>query len=191
MAEAIDNEPVMTMEGVAKLHFCDTKIVANMLLPSPPSVVPGIMVQWCTEHCIPPPFLTTTPRPMNRKSTTTKSNLKCQPHNGRPSLPEKERQSIIRHTRYNAAEDSVLLANVSKAGLKNVSEYIRQVSLNPHIVPRLSETEMAIARKLSGMSNNFNQLLRLCHQRGLDAMSRDVEYYLKKFRELFSKLNND
>ena len=128
---------------------------------------------------------------MNYKSTTTKSNLKSRPHNGRPSLPEKERQSIVRHTRYNAAEDSVLLANVSRAGLKNVSEYIRRVSLNPHIVPRLSETEMAIARKLSGMSNNFNQLLRLCHQRGLDAMSREVEYYLGKFRELFAKFNND
>ena len=50
---------------------------------------------------------------------------------------------------------------------------------------------MAIARKLSGMSNNFNQLLRLCHQRGLDAMCREVEYYLGKFRELFSKFNND
>ena len=139
-----------------------------------------------------PPLLTSnTPQPMNYKSTTTKSNLKSRPHNGRPSLPEKERQSIVRHTRYNAAEDSVLLANVSKAGLKNVSEYIRQVSLNPHIVPRLSETEMAIARKLSGMSNNFNQLLRLCHQRGLDDMSREVEYYLGKFRELFAKFNND
>ena len=190
MAEAIDNEPVMIMEGVARLDFCDTKIVATMLLPSPPSVAPGVSVQWCTDHCI-PPILNHHPRPMNRKSTTTKSNLKNGHHNGCPSLPEKERQSIIRHTRYNAAEDAVLLANVTKAGLKNVSEYIRQVSLNPHIVPRLSETEMAIARKLSGMSNNFNQLLRLCHQRGLDAMTRDVEYYLGKFRELFSKFNHD
>ena len=57
---------------------------------------------------------------MNYKSTTTKSNLKSRPHNGRPSLPEKERQSIIRHTRYNAAEDRVLLAHVSKAGVKTV-----------------------------------------------------------------------
>lgn len=191
MAEAIDNEPVMIMEGVARLDFCDTKIVATMLLPSPSSVAPGGAVHQCTEHCISPSILNHHPRPMNRKSTTTKSNLKNGHHNGRPSLPEKERQSIIRHTRYNAAEDAVLLANVTRAGQKNVSEYIRQVSLNPHIVPRLSETEMAIARKLSGMSNNFNQLLRLCYQRGLDAMSRDVEYYLEKFRELFSKFNND
>ena len=192
MAEAIGHEPVMIMEGVARLDFCDTKIVATMLLSSPPSVVPGGAVHQCTEHHPTLHILTSnTPQTMNHKSTTTKSNLKTRPHNGRPSLPEKEKQSIIRHTRYNVAEDSVLLANVSRAGLKNVSEYIRQVSLNPHIVPRLSETEMAIARKLSGMSNNFNQLLRLCHQRGLDAMSREVEYYLGKFRELFAKFNND
>ena len=92
---------------------------------------------------------------------------------------------------FRAIAISVSLSRGTILGLKNVSEYIRQVSLNPHIVPRLSETEMAIARKLSGMSNNFNQLLRLCHQRGLDAMCREVEYYLGKFRELFSKFNND
>lgn len=128
---------------------------------------------------------------MNIKNTTRKSNLKRGSRNGRPSLPEAERQSIVRHTRYNEAENAVLLDNVRRAGLNNVSEYIRRVTLNPKIVPRLSETEMNIARYLSGMSNNFNQLVRLCHQRGLDAMTRDVQFYLNKFRDLFSKLNSD
>ena len=41
---------------------------------------------------------------------------------------------------------------------------------------------------ISGMSNNFNQRLRLCHQRGLDAMTRDVQYCLNRFRELFCKI---
>ncbi len=50
MAEAIGNDPVMIMEGVARLDFCDTKIVATMLLPSPPSFAPGGAVHQCTEH---------------------------------------------------------------------------------------------------------------------------------------------
>lgn len=127
---------------------------------------------------------------MKPKSPTRKSNLKAGHRNGRPALSEEERQSYVRHTRYNEAENALLLANVKRSGMKNVSEYIRSVTLNPHIVPRLSESEMRVARNLSGMSNNFNQLLRLCHQRGLDAMTRDVQYYLKQFRELFSKLNS-
>ena len=127
---------------------------------------------------------------MNIKNTTRKSNLKRSSRNGRPSLPEAERLSIVRHTRYNESENAVLIDNMRRAGLNNVSEYIRRVTLNPKIVPRMSETEMTIARHLSGMSNNFNQLLRLCHQRGLDAMARDVQYCLSQFREIFAKLSS-
>lgn len=128
---------------------------------------------------------------MNTKNITRKSNLKRGNRNGRPSLPEAEKQSIVRHTRYNEAENAVLLDNVRRAGLNNISEYIRRVTLNPKIVPRMSETEMNIARHLSGMSNNFNQLVRLCHQQGLPAMSREVQKCLGKFRELFAKFSED
>lgn len=130
------------------------------------------------------------PQSMKPKSPTRKSNLGAGYRNGRPALPEEERQTYVRHTRYNEAENALLLANVKRSGMKNVSEYIRSVTLNPHIVPRLNESEMRVARNLSGMSNNFNQLLRLCYQRGLDAMTRDVQFYLNQFRELFSKLNS-
>ena len=162
-----------------------------MLLPSPPSITPGGAVHRCTESALPLHFQTlNSPTPMKPKSPTRKSNLRAGHRNGRPSLPEEERQSYVRHTRYNEAENTLLLANVKRTGMKNVSEYIRSVTLNPHIVPRLDESEMRIVRNLSGMSNNFNQLLRLCHQRGLDAMARDVQYYLNRFRELFAKLSS-
>lgn len=162
-----------------------------MLLPSPPSITPGGAVHRCTESALPLQFQTLNPpTPMKPKSPTRKSNLKAGHRNGRPALPEEERQSYVRHTRYNDAENTLLLANVKRTGMKNVSEYIRSVTLNPHIVPRLDESEMRIARNLSGMSNNFNQLLRLCHQRGLDAMARDVQYCLSQFRELFAKLSS-
>lgn len=156
-----------------------------MLLPSPPSITPVYRIRFA------PPFSNPqSPTPMKPKSPTRKSNLKAGHRNGRPALPEEERQSYVRHTRYNEAENTLLLANVKRTGMKNVSEYIRSVTLNPHIVPRLDESEMRIARNLSSMSNNFNQLLRLCHQRGLDAMARDVQYYLNRFRELFAKLSS-
>ena len=162
-----------------------------MLLPSPPSITPGGAVHRCTESALPLQFQTLNPpTPMKPKSPTRKSNLKAGHRNGRPALPEEERQSYVRHTRYNEAENTLLLANVKRTGMKNVSEYIRSVTLNPHIVPRLDESEMRIARNLSGMSNNFNQLLRLCHQRGLDAMARDVQYCLSQFREIFAKLSS-
>lgn len=162
-----------------------------MLLPSPPSITPGGAVHRCAESALPLHFQTLNPpTQMKSKSPTRKSNLRAGHRNGRPSLPEEERQSYVRHTRYNEAENTLLLANVKRTGMKNVSEYIRSVTLNPHIVPRLDESEMRIARNLSGMSNNFNQLLRLCHQHGLDAMARDVQYCLSQFRELFAKLSS-
>lgn len=161
-----------------------------MLHSSPPSIIPGGAVHRCTESALPLHFSTINRPPMKPKSPTRKSNLGAGHRNGRPALPEKERQTYVRHTRYNEAENTLLLANVKRSGMKNVSEYIRSVTLNPNIVPRLSESEMKVARNLSGMSNNFNQLLRLCHQRGLDAMTRDVQFYLNQFRDLFAKLNS-
>ena len=162
-----------------------------MLLPSPPSITPGGAVHRCTESALPLHFQTLNPpTPMKPKSPTRKSNLRAGHRNGRPALPEEERQSYVRHTRYNEAENALLLANVKRTGMKNVSEYIRSVTLNPNIVPRLNDSEMRLVRNLSGMSNNFNQLLRLCHQRGLDAMTREVQYYLSQFRELFAKLSS-
>lgn len=127
---------------------------------------------------------------MKPKSPTRKSNLRAGHRNGRPALPEEERQTYVRHTRYNEAENAQLLANVKRSGMKSVSEYIRSVTLNPQLVPRLNKSEMRVARNLSGMSNNFNQLLRLCHQRGLDAMTRDVQFCLNQLRELFAKLSS-
>ena len=126
-----------------------------------------------------------------KPKTTVKSNLKNRNRNGRPALPENEKQSIVRHTKFSVPQDAELLENVRRSGLSCVSEYIRAVSLNPKIVPRLTEEEMRIARALSGMSNNFNQLVRLCHQRGVDAMTSEVEYYLGQFRLLFAKFNTN
>lgn len=98
-----------------------------------------------------------------KPKTTAKSNLKNRTRNGRPALPESEKQSIVRHTKFNEAEDARLMENVERSGFRHVSEYIRSVALNPRIVPRLTEEELALSRRLSGMSNNFNQFVRLCH----------------------------
>lgn len=126
-----------------------------------------------------------------KPKTTAKSNLKSGNRNGRPALPENEKQSIIRPTKFNKKQDAVLMENFHRSGLSCVSEYIRAVSLNPKIVPRLTEEELRIARALSGFSNNFNQFVRLCHIHGLEAMAAEAEFYLGKFRCLFGKFNND
>lgn len=126
-----------------------------------------------------------------KPKTTVKPNLKSPNRNGRPALPENEKQSITHPTKFNAAQDAVLLENVRRSGFSCVSEYIRSVALNPKIVPRLTEEELRIARILSGLSNNFNQFVRLCHIHGPDAMAVEAEFYLGEFRKLFGKFNND
>jgi len=126
-----------------------------------------------------------------KPKTPNKSNLKGGTRNGRPKMKESERQSVLCHTRFTPEESEQLKANVRRCGFKTVSEYIRKATLNPRIVPRLTETEMTIARNLSGMSNNFNQLVRLCHRDGLPSMTREVEKWLGRFRLLFAKFNTD
>ena len=100
-----------------------------MLHSSPPSITPGGAVHRCTESALPLHFSTINPQPMKPKSPTRKSNLGAGHRNGRPALPEEERQTYVRHTRYNEAENVLLLANVRRSGMKNVSEYIRSVTL--------------------------------------------------------------
>lgn len=126
-----------------------------------------------------------------KPKTTAKSNLKNHNRNGRPALPQSEKQSIVRHTKFNEAEDARLMENVRRSGFRHVSEYIRSVALNPRIVPRLTEDELSLSRRLSGMSNNFNQFVRLCHQHGLESMLREAQYYLGQFRKLFAKFNTE
>ena len=118
-----------------------------MLLPSPPSITPGGPVQRRTESALPLHFSNPqSPTPMKPKSPTRKSNLRAGHRNGRPALPEEERQSYVRHTRYNEAEKHPPACQCQAYGNENVSEYIRSVTLNPHIVPRLDESEMRIVR---------------------------------------------
>ena len=74
-----------------------------------------------------------------KPKTTAKSNLMNRNRNGRPALPESEKQSIVRHTKFNEAEDARLMENMRRSGFRHVSEYIRSVALNPRIVPRLTE----------------------------------------------------
>ena len=161
----------------SKLDFCDTKIVATMSLPSPPSITPGGAVHRCIGSVMLLCFSTLNP-PAN-EAQIPNPQIKSWSR-----TPQRSSRSARRRT------NALLLANVKRSGMKNVSEYIRSVTLTPHIVPRLNESEMRVAQNLSGMSNNFNQLLRLCHQRELDSMTRDVRFYLNQFRELFSKLSS-
>ncbi len=143
MAEAIDNEPVMIMEGVARLDFGDTENGRVNAPTSYPTIAPGATVHQCTNRDLPSPII----HPLNpihpmRPKTTAKSNLKNGNRNGRPALPENEKQSIIRPTKFNKDQDAVLMENFHRSGLSCVSEYIRAVSLNPKIVPRLNEEEL-------------------------------------------------
>lgn len=128
---------------------------------------------------------------MKNQDTGRKSNLRNKNRNGRPPLPDQDRQSIVRHTRFSPAEDLLLKSNMAKAGYSHASEYIRCVSLNPRIVPRLTPEESKLARSLSEMDNNFNQFVKLCHQHGFVNMYSEAKRWLGMFENLLSKLNGD
>jgi hypothetical protein len=103
---------------------------------------------------------------------------------GRPKKAvKKEVRACVRFTQ---AEYAIIREKDVQAGLK-AAPYLRLVAKQSPLRTRLSE--MQILRKLVGMSNNINQIAKICHQEGylkafvkFEEIRRDLDTILKMFR---------
>lgn len=105
---------------------------------------------------------------------------------GRPTKSVK--RDIIKGIRFTKVEYYVVKQKASKAG-KNITAYIRHVSLQQKIQLSLSEEERHFVRQLIGMANNLNQLTKKAHQEGLQEIAIVLEQYKKLMDELLEKLH--
>ena len=71
-----------------------------------------------------------------------------------------------------------------------LSDYLRKVSVETKIMPRLTEEERQFVKQLIGMANNINQLTKACHQEGLLSAMLDFERYRTGIDELLKKLKS-
>jgi hypothetical protein len=105
---------------------------------------------------------------------------------GRPKKAvKKEVRACVRFTQ---AEYAIVMQKAIQAGLK-AAPYLRLAANQSPLRIRLSEEQMQILRKLVGMSNNVNQIAKICHQEGylkafakFEEIRRDLDAILKMFR---------
>lgn len=107
---------------------------------------------------------------------------------GRP-VSEKKKAITIR-VRFDKDQYFILRHKVQKAGL-NFSAYLRQAAEVTVIKARLTGEERDFIRKLVGMANNLNQLVKEFKQAGLLQTAAHVEGLRDKVDQLLKLLRGD
>ena len=106
---------------------------------------------------------------------------------GRPVKAIKmEIRACVRFTKY---EYYIVREKASQAGL-NASGESRQTARHGKTKPRLSEDEYHFVRQLVGMSNNMNQVARVCHRDGLYEAMQYFENYRNLLDSILKKLKS-
>jgi Bacterial mobilisation protein (MobC) len=106
---------------------------------------------------------------------------------GRPvKAIKKDIRACIRLTR---AEYFIIKHKASQAGVKP-SVYLRQTAIQTRVSPRLTAEELQDVKHLIGMSNNINQVAKICHREGLFEALRYFENYRNRLDTLLSKLKS-
>lgn len=106
---------------------------------------------------------------------------------GRPAKEVKKEIKVC--IRYSRQDHFIVREKAANSGLK-VSAYIRKVSIETRILPRLTEEERAMVKHLIGMSNNLNQLTKACHQEGILAAMLYFESYRNEVDDILKKLRS-
>ena len=104
---------------------------------------------------------------------------------GRPAKTiKKEIRACVRFTRY---EYFIIKEKAVEAGI-NASVYIRQTAINGRMIPRISEEELHFVRQLVGISNNINQVAKICNRDGLFEAMQYFENYRNLIDSILKKL---
>jgi hypothetical protein len=98
------------------------------------------------------------------KNEKMENTAKKKKKTGRPvKAVKKDIRACVRLTK---ADYLVIKGKSLKAGI-SVAVYLRQAALQNPLRTRLSPEDRQDIRKLVGISNNINQMTKICHQEGL------------------------
>lgn len=107
---------------------------------------------------------------------------------GRGGRPEQTIKRDIRLTvRLTKKEHFILLGRAGQAAL-TPSEYIRQLAIKGKVISRLTAEQMQLVRQLAGLSNNINQVARICHRESLFEAMKYFEHYRTAVDAVIQKL---
>ena len=113
-------------------------------------------------------------------------SLESKNKGGRPKqVIKRESATGVRFTK---AEYFIVKTKAAKSNHK-LTEYIRTMAVEGRVIPRFSPEEKETMRKLAGMANNLNQIVRLAHKERLlsavlelDKIRTDLDLLLERFR---------
>lgn len=107
---------------------------------------------------------------------------------GRPAkMVKKDIRSGIR---FNKTEYFIVKEKAAKAGMR-YTEYIRHMVIHGQVIARLSDEERGYIRQLSGMGNNFNQIVKIAHKEGMPKAMLLFQGYRNQLDEIMKWLRHD
>lgn len=109
---------------------------------------------------------------------------------GRPHKTDSQLRKKVVSTRMTEPEYLKLLKEAEQCCL-SLSDFIYQILTIRKVVPRISQEEMDIIRKLAGQSNNLNQLTKKAHAAGIETIIPELSELNKEIRELIKSLSHD
>lgn len=109
---------------------------------------------------------------------------------GRPHKIDSQLREKVVSTRVTKTEYLKLLEEAKSCCL-SLSDFIYQILTVREVVPRISQEEMDILRKLAGQSNNLNQLTKMAHAAGIEAIIPQLSELNKGILKLIKSLSND
>lgn len=109
---------------------------------------------------------------------------------GRPRKKESRLRKKVVSTRVTEPEYLKILEEAKSCCL-SLSDFIYQVLIHRKVIPRISQEEADILRKLAGQSNNLNQLTKIAHAAGIETIIPLLSELNKRILKLIKRLSDD
>lgn len=109
---------------------------------------------------------------------------------GRPRKKDSQLREKVVSTRLTETEYLKLLEEAKRCCL-SPSDFIYQILTDRKVVPRISQEQADILRKLAGQSNNLNQLTKMAHAAGIKTILPQLSELNEGVLKLINFLLND
>lgn len=106
---------------------------------------------------------------------------------GRPSKSLAEKRKYRLSLKLNTDEYIQLKSKAKTAG-KNRCDFLRELILSGEVIQRFSAEQIDVFRKIGGMANNLNQLVKLAHVQGVWFVKTAAKQLMEELDELLKRI---
>lgn len=106
---------------------------------------------------------------------------------GRPAKNLAEKRKYRLSLKLNTNEYFQLKSKAKTAG-KNRCDFLRELILSGEVIGRFLAEQNDVLRKIAGMANNLNQLVKLAHVKGIWFIETSAKKLLAELDELLKRI---